>query len=677
MKVYRGIFLSSQINKYGYKFSIEAIEKSLFQKWNTGTPMFISHDYTRPLGWSKPIGIYISPIDVRLYGKGIVSESAEEKNIIAEKSKRYLDQNIFNIEDKYQEILQNTLGEYLSGNEVYMRRECLCVIDENLVSKVLPELNIDETNKRNLISLKDLSIIGSGIFEYKGYTIFAHRYFRRNMSDLNNLNDIFFKKFLALKDNPDLDVKIAIDPHTIGLKDTYLEAVELEYWWGPKFSDSLLEIPEGVSCYKADDKEKYFHGIDETQFWWHKQNEIQSLECEELRDIPSYGISDDKYACRYVHSMIDENTGLANHLDGAVRIYDEESFLERLDLDISKSGKNTEYIKLWRVDGDIDISLWKELLNDFYRDNRLIGEYLLGNDLNKNNNKNKNNMNDEENEYMTITLLDYISVEDGYNIFLSYHDKSIFTKHNEIDIIDDEIEYCSLDLLKLIKEEYKDKLYINPDVKYIAYEDLDINFPLIIHRGKNAVENANKTMESIHKLCKKFYENNEDRVITFNIGIEYKEFIATFAFASNAKTIYLFCSKNMITFPIFENLGKWSDNQHDFLQKSFRTQKISSNFLNKSSSCFQIKRFIVNEYIEIDDKGIVSLKVPEEQKALAEAVANGLLKIVPVFMIYKGICSKCNQDYSECGCYAFLDDNCKVNIENGESVGFIAATRTA
>jgi len=672
MKVYGGIYLTNQINKYGYKFSIEAIEQSLYQKWDTGTPMFISHDYTRPLGWSKPTGLLISPLDVKLYGKSLFPETKKEEENLKKISQNYLQDTILKIDDKYKKELQNLLKEYLSGNEIYMRRECIYVIDNNLVSKILPELNIDETNKRNLISIKKLNIIGIGVFEYKGYILLAHRYFRRNMSNLNNLNDIFLKKFLELKNNPDLDIKIAIDPHTIGLKDTYLEAIELEYWWGPKFSDSLLEIPEGVTCYKSDDRERYFHGIDETQFWWHKQNNIQSLECEELRDIPSYGISNDKYACRYVHSMIDEDTGLANHLDGAVRIYDEESFLERLDTDISKAGKNTEYIKLWRIDGNIDIELWKILLNDFYRDNHQVGEYLLGG---KQKNESKDTVNNKESEYDTITLIDYMPIEDGFNIFLSYHDKSSFPNSNDIIIVDKQIEYCSIDLFKLIKKEYKDKIYINSQVKYIAFDDLDINFPLIIHRGINAIEYANHTIKSIIEICKKFNEKKEDRIITFSIGIEYEQFIAIFSFISN---IQILCNtENVIIFPTYKNLGQWCNQQYNFLEKNFKSEKIYEHLLDKQLNRFYLHRFFVNEFIEIDKEGIVSLKFPKEYKALAEAINNGSLKVIPVLKIEKGICTKCHQDYAECNCSVFLDKDCNVTIEKGEPIGFIASTRIA
>ena len=46
--------------------------------------------------------------------------------------------------------------------------------------------------------------------------------------------------------------------------------------------------------------------------------------------------------------------------------------IERLETDISKSGKKSNYQKLWRIDGEIEISVWKELLNDYFRDNRLV-----------------------------------------------------------------------------------------------------------------------------------------------------------------------------------------------------------------------------------------------------------------------------------------------------------------
>ncbi|WP_456488975.1 hypothetical protein [Caminibacter pacificus] len=672
MKYLPRMFLSNQKTKYGYIIPAEAIEKAYYQKWKFGTPMFISHDYTRPYGWSIPIGMFISPLDVRLYGIGLFPENKEEENEIRQKSENYLNTQIFNVDKKDINRLQNLLGKHLSGNEVYMRRECVCVIDKDIVKKVLPDLHIDENDKRALVSLKDLEIVAPGVFEYKGYTLLAHRFFRRNMSDLNNLNDIFLKKLCKLKDNPNLNIKIAIDPHTIGLKDTYLEPIELEYWWGPKFSDSLLEIEEGVSVYKASEEERFFYGIDETQFWWHKQNGIQSLECEELRDIPSYGISNEKYACRYVHSMIDEKTGLANHLDGAVRIYGEEEYLKRLEHDISKAGKNTKYIKLWRIDGEISLSLWKELINDFYRDNHQVGEYLLGKELDKSNDYQSDT---EQQKYLKIPLVEYILSTDGYNIFLSYHEKdkfSTFSNDKNIIVVDESIEYCSIDLFKLLKKESSKEVYIKTDINYIAYEDLDINFPLIIHTGENAVEYANKTMEYIYELCESFYKKNEDRCVTFNVGIEYKEFIAIFSFITNIQVFYELKQENkIIKFPIFEEIGKWCEEQYSFLNKKYKAKRTYENHLNFHLLKFKIKRFNITEFIEINEDKNFILKVPEEYKILAEAVANRKLEVVSVLEIEESICRKCNKDYTKCNCSAILEEDVTVEIKNGNLLGFI------
>jgi hypothetical protein len=64
----------------------------------------------------------------------------------------------------------------------------------------------------------------------------------------------------------------------------------------------------------------------------------KSLETEEVRDLPSCVLSQDKYACRYVHSMLDGVTGIPTHLDGAVRIYDTEHPSDRIDHTIATAG---------------------------------------------------------------------------------------------------------------------------------------------------------------------------------------------------------------------------------------------------------------------------------------------------------------------------------------------------
>src|ERR1019366_446167 len=64
------------------------------------------------------------------------------------------------------------------------------------------------------------------------------------------------------------------------------------------------------------------------------------------------------------------------HFDGAFRIYPAEAYLDRIDTDISRAGKQASYTKVFRLDGPLPIPYWKRLLSDFFRGNKLIPEYL-------------------------------------------------------------------------------------------------------------------------------------------------------------------------------------------------------------------------------------------------------------------------------------------------------------
>ncbi len=74
--------------------------------------------------------------------------------------------------------------------------------------------------------------------------------------------------------------------------------------------------------------------------------------------------------------MVNENTGTITHLDGAVRIYNHFMIDRRINVDLSKAEKNTDYIKLWRLDHPISVNIWKTLIHYNYRDNETIAEYF-------------------------------------------------------------------------------------------------------------------------------------------------------------------------------------------------------------------------------------------------------------------------------------------------------------
>ena len=76
--------------------------------------------------------------------------------------------------------------------------------------------------------------------------------------------------------------------------------------------------------------------------------------------------------------------------------------------DISKCGKNSKYIKLWRIDNDFSVSLWKELISSFYRENSLIGQYFGGIDEKyeqiKKESAQRNSIVDRSNKFIPVDL---------------------------------------------------------------------------------------------------------------------------------------------------------------------------------------------------------------------------------------------------------------------------------
>ncbi|WP_157602317.1 hypothetical protein [Sphingomonas sp. PR090111-T3T-6A] len=163
------------------------------------------------------------------------------------------------------------------------------------------------------------------------------------------------------------------------------ETMELEYWHGPQYSDDIAAIPSGVTEHKSSDGERHYSGIDKTQLWWkapevrpggNNERIVRTFEVEELVEDPSHGLGGGAYGCRYGHAEYDLNAKAVSHFDGAIRAYDGDAYLDRIDHRIDRAGKYADYTKLFRLDGEIPVPRWKAVLTDWFRGNRLIPEYL-------------------------------------------------------------------------------------------------------------------------------------------------------------------------------------------------------------------------------------------------------------------------------------------------------------
>lgn len=691
MKRTLAIFNTDQVNRYGYRFTTEALESCLSQAWR-GTPMFISHDYHRPIGISRPLALHLHARQVSLMGLSMLPEGDGEVEAVKAFAQLYLARKLGDVDESDEERLGSRLSGHLSASAAFMARECVSVVDPGIARRALPELfQRDETDKLSLIPIRDLTAIGPGVFEVEGYAVFAHRYFRRAHSQINNLNGIFLEKLYGLKGDQDLDVKIALDADSIGLADTYRTPIELEYWRGPKFDDDLSKIQMGVARYKATERERMFYGIDITDFWWHERDGMYSLECEELRDTPTVACRDETYGCRYVHSIVDEATKLPNHLDGAIREYDGNSFLERIDVDISKAGANSRYVKLWRIDGRIELPKWKELICDFYRDNRQPGEYLMGARLPDGHGEDAPSEGAPSGGQVRLTP-PFVAEEDSVHVAVSYHSRDDFAEVGDCSVMSFQhlvvggrrlnvIEFSAMDLIKSVGKRISGKIALPAGVSYVAFEDLDINFPLFLFNGTNARDDADQALCCLIDLCHRFVADGTRRFVTASFGLYYGEVMAMFSFAGFASSLVDVFDGWRGAFPTsFDSVGQWCEACRDRLQTVGGASRLTGDaqdMLHVMGGFSFSRSFAIAGLISLDGNGRPCVRLPREAGAVAQALHSGALQLMPVVLVNECQCQKCGASYFCCECSTFTEEECSVSMTQCEPLGCFLTERPA
>ncbi|MBL5863523.1 hypothetical protein JBO49_23250 [Serratia fonticola] len=662
------LFNNNLPNKYDYSFSTDSLVRQFLQHcdWDSGIPNFINHDMLRPLSWSRTHGVSIDNTSVNLFGELSIPENKFERKQINKLTTDYLGKTIYNLGDEDREKLANLIGKSLISEETkFIRGECVTAFGKNIAREKFPELFGNyENDKRNLVDLKKLDFIAPGVFLYNDILVFAHRYFRRSLSPLNNLNIPLLKILQELAEDENLSVKILLDPHSLGLPNSYLEPIELDYWWGPKFDDSLDKIPYGVTTHTSSKEEAFFSGISKTEFWWHEQNSIKSLECEETRDIPSGEMLElgNKYGFRYAHSMLNDK-GIPYHLDGAIRLYDEDAFISRLDKTIDKAGKNSHYFKIWRIDGEITVPLWKRILSDYFKDNRLIGEYFDGKDIKTETFLSK------KNEYLSKEKR-YVytpNKEQGVSIYLSAQKKENHP-HAEViinneDLITDKFEIHNtmdvkfIGLKKKINLRFRESVDEPRKINFIAYEDMNLRIPEVSFHGENAIAHSLEYLRDVENIITNDLSLVDDSVITFTISIDYETLTLRISCVSYKQDfLKLISSKEFI--PKEQNqLCKWVSDTYALIKdKNQNTQTQETLFLRNKRIYLPLIMLSEHE-IEIDGN-IIRIKFHESNIDNKKGMEKNH-KAVMLNLVKKITCTKCNTSFFECECisgYKKIDD---------------------
>ena len=517
---------------------------------------------------------------------------------------------------------------------------------------------------KGLIDINLLEPVLPGVYRMGNYILFAHRFFRRNCSMLNSLNDSFLERLQKLKGS-NLKVQIALDLDVIGMQGTESGELEYQYWWGPKFNEDLSSIPKGVTRHKNEGYDNVFSNLCFTEFGWYIQDDRQTFECEEVIDRPNIKQKNNEYyGCRFVHSMLNPETNLPNHLDGAIRAYTDEKMLERLDSKIDKSERDTWYTKLWRIDNDISVSLWKELITHYYRDNMLIGEYFSGGDEKINRIVLEETVKDEEKplkKYVSTNMF----ANDGIRFYFNYSSCIKFKDDNKLKIHSDEyikqnyntfhvMDSETITIIKLLRN-YGVKAEV-PKIERISYWDTVYNFPIFLCRDRDT---ATLVLKAIMQLSKIWCSNNDDRLISYTIVCNYEKEAAHFSFAGHVEDFVKLFDKIGITLPSKESLNEWIEKIYNENNK-FHIAEMHPNvsdILTNTGILHYERTFVPHKYLKNMkyENGCLIAEFSEEKDVVLEMQQNNI-SIAPVHLIKKSSCMKCNKDYTLCDCVKFVED---------------------
>jgi hypothetical protein len=700
MEKYQGVAITDGVNRKNHMLPFSTIIKSYHDSWNSIIPMNLGHDRTKPIGYSMLTGIYMEPGKAYVTNESAIMETKEEHDKMCKMIKAY-DYKIFCEEHKKElDILIEKLSFVLSDKYcVAPVGQAVAIKDKDIVYRLFPEWS--KTIKDGLVDARELEpiytknengkkgILVPGVYYKEGHLLFAHQFFRRSLSILNTTNEEFFNSFEKIRDIPTVKMQLALDMDMVGLVGTEQPEVEYQYIRGPHFNDDLTCIPEGVTCHENEHYDNVFSNLLSTQFFWHMQDGKRTFECEELCDKENITFDDGQtmlWGCRYVHSMINPSTGLPTHLDGAIRIYNDEQILARIDskTDISKCGKNSKYIKLWRIDNDFNVAMWKELISSFYRENGLIGEYFGGVD------EKYDQIKKESDEHNTVVkkpnIFAHIELNegDGVRIYFRYKSKFDIIADRDIGIYNKDsfilqdgrkVKILDADTVTLLKYLKRKGLSLRmPTTSLIAFEDMIFNFPTLCCKS---LQVADVVITAIKELCQAWVRNQDDRLVSFGLMVNLAAEAVHISFAGHVNDFEkLFNVIPKLSEVAFE---EWIETVYQENNKF----KLGGDYPDKfrlihgDVVCF--KRFIVNPnkirklWVENGSVYAQFNMTKEEGDELLQHKIIG----APFYKINQDRCNKCGRDYAQCTCVKFIDENVSDEVVKADLLGLIWTNRNA
>jgi hypothetical protein len=665
MKTHVAVMASDALNLRNMRADTGSLYSAIDKTFARGLPQLISHDRHRLAGWTVPSALHFVPGLTRLLANIYQPDTDEDRDVVLRFAARHASAEFIDISAESRQRIEQVLSANLSGDERPWNVGAHALKSTGLARRSFPDLFALE-DKDGLVPLNELEMIRPGVFKLGELCLFAHPYLRRSESAMNQFNAELLYTLEELKPLPSVRVRIRLDPDMVGLADTASFPVELDYWYGPKFDEDLSSITSGVAAYTADETQRFFHQLSRTEFWWQRRkNDLLNrgemiLEAEELRDSES-GTGQDMFRCRYVHSVIDEQTRTIEHLDGAIRAYDDAEMLARLESNLMHAPRRTDYTKLWRVDGDLNIHHWKSLIHNFFRGNPLVAEYFgsAGSaELPESVAENQGESGDSDKlvPWACESASDFQAMLTRRPRLIEEltDDRHVMPTHwmsqgtTEVPLFD----FRFLELKKILMKAGH-RTVIPEDTQFLRFYDDYFEMPLIVHRDRQAID---ETISAYREFLGQIDRVCDGATISLQLALAGQDSVQTLSLFGPVGQVRQWFARSYV-FPPQANVEDWVRESATFVQQfgppSRRAMAFTSVLLEDIS--LHPRRVTVPRALWQVTKGQLAVSEEDLPADVAELLKGGEIGLAPCDRVVSSQCDRCAQDFKSCSCSIFLD----------------------
>lgn len=248
------------------------------------------------------------------------------------------------------------------------------------VLEAYPELE-DRLDDDGLLRIgEDTAVMDIGV-AYRDHILHYHRLLRGGFSYSSRPNaDLMWRFGQYFKESGGTnEFRVAVDHGRLMPKEAYEKIIELSAWFGPRFGREKLDDPNEVGLTVVGRDEPAFFALmgtsawERTEFYWKHDGGVKTLEIEEI-STPEH-ILDNRHLNRYLHAERDVKARRLRHFDGAVKVYPRDRYGDRLSVHLPR-GERCRKVKLFRIDGDVDVERWLDMVGHFFSGNEMVLEYF-------------------------------------------------------------------------------------------------------------------------------------------------------------------------------------------------------------------------------------------------------------------------------------------------------------